>query len=77
MGVRAQIFWLHKAPVLCLKDLQYKCALDGARTMPLNHWNFSLVFGKQPGAGLSDHAPLDTVPTQYITFCSIYLHAAI
>lgn len=65
MGVRAQIFWLQKAPLLCLKDLRCKCALDGARTVPLNSWNFSLVFGVQPDAGLGGHAPVDTVPTQY------------
>lgn len=32
--------------------------------MPLNTWNLSLVFGKQPDAGLGGPAPVDAVPTQ-------------
>lgn len=64
MGVRAQIFWLQKAPLLCLKDLQCKCVLDGARTLPMKTWNFGLVFGKQPDAGLGGRAPVNAVPAQ-------------
>lgn len=60
-----KFFGFKKAPVLCLKDLQCKCVLDGARTVPLNTWNFSLVFGKQPDADLGGPAPVDAVPTPH------------
>lgn len=51
MGVRAQIFWLQKAPVLKTYSVNV-FLIEPEQSVPQNTWNFNLVFGKQPDAGL-------------------------
>lgn len=39
--------------------------------MPPNTWNFGLVFGKQPDADLGGPAPVDAVPTEILSPCTV------